>query len=161
LPNIITMKISEYIINYLCGLGFTHYYRHLVHGPVERLHWRTPRSGITTNATFNTRSGHIYIGERVVISHFCMFLTGRHLFEDGKLKEPKYSQVPTEGYDIRIGSGCWIASGAIVIGGVTLGDDCIVAAGAVVTKSFPSGCILTGVPARIIGYTDKRVENAK
>jgi acetyltransferase-like isoleucine patch superfamily enzyme len=84
-----------------------------------------------------------------------MFLTGVHLFENGRLKKPHSTQVPIEGYDIKVGSECWIASGAIVIGGVTIGDNSIVAAGAVVTKCFPPGSILGGVPARIIG----RVEN--
>ncbi|MGA4577388.1 hypothetical protein [Limisphaera sp. VF-2] len=32
--------------------------------------------------------------------------------------------------------------------GVELGDDVIVGAGAVVTRSFPSGSVLVGVPAR-------------
>ena len=83
-----------------------------------------------------------------------MFLTGIHLFENGRLKQPRSSQVPSEGYDIKIGSGCWIATGAIIIGGVTIGDNSIVAAGAVVTQSFPSGVILGGVPATVIGRVE-------
>jgi maltose O-acetyltransferase len=84
-----------------------------------------------------------------------MFLTGIHLFENGRLKQPRSSQVPSEGYDIRVGTGCWIASGAIIIGGVTIGDNCLVATGAVVTKSCPSGVILGGVPAKIIGRVEE------
>lgn len=80
-----------------------------------------------------------------------MFITGRHEFEKGKLKQPRSRQVPTEGHDIRIGSGCWIASGVIIVGGVTIGDDCIVAAGAVVTHDFPDACIISGVPAKVMG----------
>jgi acetyltransferase-like isoleucine patch superfamily enzyme len=153
------MNIKGRIIDYLCSLGFVHYYRHMVHGPVERLHWSKSKNKETINAIFNTRSGHIYIGEHVIIGHDTMFLTGRHMFENGKLKQPKSTQVPTEGYDIRIGAGSWIASGAIVIGGVTLGENCIVAAGAVVTDNFPDGCILAGVPAKIVGHVDKRIED--
>jgi acetyltransferase-like isoleucine patch superfamily enzyme len=146
------MKIRERIISYFCSLGFMHYYRHMVHGPADRLHWSAAKANNTINAIFNTRSGHIYIGEGVIISHNVMFLTGRHLFENGKLKQPKSEQVPDTGFDIKIGAGCWIASGAIILGGVAIGEDCIVAAGAVVTKSFPDGCILAGVPAKIAGY---------
>nr|WP_240893989.1 acyltransferase [Limisphaera ngatamarikiensis] len=49
---------------------------------------------------------------------------------------------------IRIGKRCWIGANAVILPGVQLGDDVIVGAGAVVTKSFPSGSVLVGVPAR-------------
>jgi acetyltransferase-like isoleucine patch superfamily enzyme len=47
-----------------------------------------------------------------------------------------------------IGNRVWIATGATVLGGVTVGDDAVVAAGAVVTKDVPAGHIAKGVPAR-------------
>lgn len=50
--------------------------------------------------------------------------------------------------EVVIGNGCWIGCGAILLKGTTLGDRCIVGAGAVVTKSFPSGSVIAGVPAR-------------
>ena len=51
---------------------------------------------------------------------------------------------------IRIGKRCWIAANAVILPGVELGDDCIVGAGAVVTKSFPSGSVIGGVPAQLL-----------
>ncbi|MEI8273741.1 MAG: acyltransferase [Paludibacter sp.] len=52
--------------------------------------------------------------------------------------------------DVYIGKNCFIAVGAIIMPGVTIGDETIVGAGAVVTKSIPSNCIVVGNPARII-----------
>lgn len=49
-----------------------------------------------------------------------------------------------------IGSGCWIGAGAILLKDVVLGDRCVVGAGAVVTRSFPPGSVLAGVPARVL-----------
>jgi acetyltransferase-like isoleucine patch superfamily enzyme len=51
---------------------------------------------------------------------------------------------------IRIGRGAWIAAGATVLQGVTVGDDAVVAAGAVVTKDVPPRTLVAGVPARVI-----------
>lgn len=52
--------------------------------------------------------------------------------------------------DTYIGKNCFIAVGAIVLPGVTIGDEVIVGAGAVVTKSVPSNCVVVGNPAKII-----------
>ncbi len=150
--------IDKAVTDYLNRLGFLTIHRYIVHGPKERLHLGVPTP--SNNAFFNTRSGHITIGDGVVWGYHCQILTGEHLFEDGRLKEPKSEQVPDQGYDVHIGDGCWIASGVIVIGGVTIGKNCIAAAGAVVTKDVPDGCIVGGVPARIIGYTDPGVQIA-
>jgi acetyltransferase-like isoleucine patch superfamily enzyme len=49
---------------------------------------------------------------------------------------------------VRIGKNCWIGANAIILPGVDLGDGSIVGAGAVVTRSFPTGSLLVGVPAR-------------
>lgn len=51
---------------------------------------------------------------------------------------------------VRIGKRCWIGANAVILPGVQLGDGVIVGAGAVVTKSFPSGAVVGGVPAKII-----------
>jgi acetyltransferase-like isoleucine patch superfamily enzyme len=141
------------IIDLFHNLGFFNIYRSTIYGPRDRVHLGK-NVGHGNNVFYNTRSGHIYVGDDTILSFHCMFLTGIHLFENGRLKQPRSSQVPTEGYDIKVGSQCWVASGAIVIGGVTIGDNSIVTAGAVVTKSFPPGSILGGVPARIIGRVE-------
>ena len=56
---------------------------------------------------------------------------------------------------ITIEDGCWICSGAIICGGVTIGKNSIVAAGAVVTRDMPSNVIVAGVPARVIREIDE------
>lgn len=152
------VMLDEAVTNYLNRLGFLTIHRYVVHGPKERLHLGVPAP--KNNTFFNTRSGHITVGNGVVWGYHCQVLTGVHLFEDGKLKEPKSEQVPDQGYDVQIGDGCWIASGVIVIGGVTIGRNCIAAAGAVITSDVPDGCIVGGVPARIIGYTDPVLQTA-
>nr|WP_303234909.1 DapH/DapD/GlmU-related protein [Methanosphaera cuniculi] len=49
-----------------------------------------------------------------------------------------------------MGKRCWIGTNAIILPGVTIGDNVIVAAGSVVTKDIPDNMIVGGVPAHII-----------
>ena len=49
---------------------------------------------------------------------------------------------------IQLGRGCWIGSGAVLMPGVTLGDECIVAPNSVVFGAWPAGTKLSGSPAR-------------
>jgi serine O-acetyltransferase len=53
----------------------------------------------------------------------------------------------------RIGDNAYIAVGAKIIGGVTLGNNVRVGANAVVTKSFGDNVTLVGVPAHLISHS--------
>jgi serine O-acetyltransferase len=58
-----------------------------------------------------------------------------------------------------IGDRVDLCAGAIVIGGVTIGDDAIIGAGAVITNDVPDRAIVVGSPMRQIGTTKgKRAE---
>lgn len=46
----------------------------------------------------------------------------------------------------------WVGTRAIILKGVTVGEDAIIGAGAVVTKNIPPGAIAAGVPAKIVGW---------
>lgn len=56
---------------------------------------------------------------------------------------------------IVIGNNVFIGHLAKVMRNVTIGDNCIIAAGSIVTKDVPSNSIVAGIPAKIIGQTDK------
>lgn len=51
---------------------------------------------------------------------------------------------------VSIGNWCYIGTNALIMPGVTIGDNVLVAAGSVVTKSVFSGMVVAGNPARII-----------
>ena len=55
------------------------------------------------------------------------------------------------GRPVRIGANVWIGGGALILPGVTVGDDAIIGAGAVVTRDVPAYSVAAGVPARLVG----------
>jgi acetyltransferase-like isoleucine patch superfamily enzyme len=55
---------------------------------------------------------------------------------------PKLKTAP-----VKIGNNVWIGMNAVILKGVSIGDNSVVAAGAVVTKSVPANTIVAGNPA--------------
>lgn len=51
---------------------------------------------------------------------------------------------------VRIGQRCWIGMHALIMKGVTLGDETVVAAGSLVVSDFPARVLIGGNPARVI-----------
>ena len=100
---------------------------------------------------FNTESGKITVGENTVFGEQVMVLTGKHLnIDEACEKSIDLHAVPENGRDVNIGCGCYIGSGAIIIGPVQIGDFSVIGAGSVVTKNIPKKTFYAGNPARMI-----------
>jgi acetyltransferase-like isoleucine patch superfamily enzyme len=103
------------------------------------------------------------IGKNVFINHDCTFLDmGSITIEDDVMIGPKVC-ITTEGHPINpqereqlqvkpvvIKRNAWIGAGAIILHGVTIGENSVVAAGAVVSKDVPANIVVGGVPAKVI-----------
>ena len=102
---------------------------------------------------FSNIGGEAYlieIGNNCTISTEVSFLT--HDASVGTIfQREEYSDLCGR---IKIGDNCFIGNKSIILYGVSLGDNTIVAAGSVVTKSFGSGVVVGGNPARVICSTD-------
>lgn len=94
----------------------------------------------------NSVSAVVHIDDNVFFGHRVMLITGNHDYTVLGLER----QARVSGKDIHIGEGAWIGSGAIILGGVTIGKHAVVAAGSVVTKDIPDYWIAGGVPAKAI-----------
>jgi len=88
----------------------------------------------------------IIIENRVTISMRAMLLTHTHA---GKSPLAE-SRLLSFYAPILLQAGCYLGAGAIILPGITVGEQAIVGAGAVVTHDVPNGAVVAGVPARII-----------
>jgi len=94
---------------------------------------------------------NITIGNNVVIAskvYICDHSHGEINFESLKTR-PALRKLFSKG-PVIIKNNVWLGEGVVILPGVTIGENCIVGANSVVTKSFPSNCVLAGIPARII-----------
>jgi maltose O-acetyltransferase len=89
--------------------------------------------------------GRIDVGSHCLLGPEVLILTSSHRRGvDGRVaRESAYE-------DVSIGDRCWIGARAVVLPGVTIGDDVVIAAGAVVSRDCESGHLYGGVPARRI-----------
>ena len=53
---------------------------------------------------------------------------------------------------VKIGDSVWIGGCAVILPGVTIGDNVVIGAGSVVTKDIPSNVVVAGNPAKIIKH---------
>ncbi len=100
-------------------------------------------SNINPFCMFDTRGGHIRIGNFVDIAPEVNIWTLEHDFQDPDFK--------TKSGSVEIGDFVWIANRAIILPGVKIGEGAVVASGAVVTKTVESWTLVAGVPAKPIG----------
>jgi serine O-acetyltransferase len=81
----------------------------------------------------------VVIHKRCIIGKRC--LIGQNVTIGGR---SKHESVPV------IGNDCYIAAGAKVLGPITIGSNVVIGANAVVLNDVPDGCVVVGIPARII-----------
>ena len=51
----------------------------------------------------------------------------------------------------QVGSGVLIGAGAVLLGGITVGDGAQIGACSMVLADIPAGCVAVGVPAKVLG----------
>jgi maltose O-acetyltransferase len=92
----------------------------------------------------------IVIGDDVQIGPNVQLLAATHPI-DAEARRSKWES----GRPIVIGDNVWLGGGAIVLAGVTVGEDSVIGAGAVVTRDIPPNVVAVGNPARVIRHLER------
>jgi len=114
---------------------------------------------------YGSRRGlSVEFGNHVVVAHASMILGEggveigdfTHLgpqtvltTQYGDSRSESRTSAPSVKYaKVKIGAGCWIGSGSVIMPGTILGDRCIVSPNSVVFGRWRDGTVLSGNPAR-------------
>ena len=105
---------------------------------------------INKRALLDGRGAKLIIGDNVDIAQDVLIWTQEHDVTSSlhKLKSGT----------VIIKNNVWIATRAIILPGVIIGEGAVVAAGAVVTKDVEPYSIVGGIPAKKIGERNKNLE---
>ncbi|EFC85851.1 acyltransferase [Parafrankia sp. EUN1f] len=100
-----------------------------------------------SGSTFGSEPYLIRLGDHVVVAAEVRFVT-----HDGAVwvlrdDHPEADVVAP----IIVGSNVFIGLGALIMPGVTIGDDVVIGARALVNRDVPAGSVVAGVPARVVG----------
>ncbi len=108
-----------------------------------------PRKLVMGSGSFLNRncyldlSASLVMEDGVTVGHGVTFITTEHRGLPWRRGVDAYRP-------ILLKERCWIGANATVLPGVTVGSKAVVAAGALVTHDVPAGCVVAGVPARVL-----------
>lgn len=120
--------------------------------------------GVVVRPPFHCDYGYnIHLGAGVFLNFGCVILDvgevrvgagaqigpAVQLYAADHPRDPAARQAGFEsGRPVTIGRHVWIGGGAIILPGVTIGDEAIIGAGSVVARDVPAGATVMGNPAR-------------
>lgn len=112
---------------------------------------------INMNCTF-VDNNRIEIGNNVLIASNVQIYTATHSTKVHERMTQNWSEgkaiCNTFAQPVRIEDNVWIGGGAILLSGVTIGENSVIGAGSVVTRSIPKNCVAVGNPCRVIKYIE-------
>lgn len=136
---------DEYVRKYLLGQVGENVY---IEAPVYLDYGYNISVGNNFYANFNATlldCSVIQIGNDVMLGSNVTITTASHPLEAAvRVNGTEFAQ------PVKIGNRVWIASNALILPGVTIGDDAVIAAGAVVSKDVAPSVVVAGVPAKVI-----------
>ena len=91
--------------------------------------------------------GGLDMGEGCLVGPCCSFIPANHRFDDTALNIKQQGDTRK---GIVVGNNVWFGAHAVVLDGISIGDNCIIGAGSVVTRAIPPNSVAVGAPVRVI-----------
>lgn len=109
----------------------------IVHGDKVRI----GRNAIVMPNSLMMASGTITIEDNVRMAAYVKLISNNH--------DP-YDRMILTCMPVVLKRNCWIGAGAVILPGVTVGENSIVGVGSVVTKDVPDNTVVAGNPAKFV-----------
>lgn len=87
----------------------------------------------------------IYVGSRVMFGPNVTVATAGHPIEPNLRSQAMQYNIP-----VHIGDNVWIGANAVILPGITIGENSVIGAGSVVTKDIPANVVAVGNPCRVL-----------
>lgn len=88
---------------------------------------------------------HIYVGDCTMFAPNVTVATAGHPILPSLREKARQFNMP-----VHIGKNCWIGAGALIMPGVSIGDNTVIGAGSVVTGDIPPNVVAVGNPCRVM-----------
>jgi acetyltransferase-like isoleucine patch superfamily enzyme len=98
---------------------------------------------ISLRAKIDTRRGLVVIGDRCTITY------GAVILSHDRSAMHIHPGASGEGI-VRLGDSVYVGVNAVILPGVTIGNNSVIGAGAVVTRDIPPNVVAVGNPARVV-----------
>ena len=105
----------------------------------------------------------IFVGDNVKFGPNVVICTAAHPILPALRAKAYQYNLP-----VHIESGVWIGAGAIILPGITIGENSVIGAGSVVTRDIPANVVAVGNPCRVMReinendkiyyYKDKKID---
>lgn len=107
----------------------------------------------------------VYIGDDVMIGPNVVISTAGHPIDPELRKKSAQFNIP-----VVIGNNVWIGAGAVILPGITIGENSVIGAGSIVSRDIPPNVVAVGNPCRVLRpigerdrlyyYRDRKMEFA-
>lgn len=145
-------SVGEVIVGSDCMFGC---FRH----QINRLTARVPSARVVIGP-------HSFFNGAEVSAQTSIEFGPRCIVSDALIEDDDYHSIEVNRWDpaarvksfpIQVGENVWIGSRAVVLKGVTIGNNSVIGLGTIVRKSVPENCIVIGNPQQIVKQLDPSI----
>ena len=102
-----------------------------------------PATTVVGSGLYIGHFGHIIVSSTAIIGENCNLSQGVTI---GATQRGKYVGSPS------LGNRVYVGPNALILGGITVGDDAVIGGGSVVTIPVPERAVVVGNPAKVVSF---------